>query len=250
MKNKKIFSRLFTGSCLLFLAAVLLPIQSSAEEHEAAEPSYINFRIQTVKPGRIPEWERIRKERTEAARKAGRPYYHVYQRVRGPSDTFLIVSPEEGIGEPGGHIDIQPALDRQNSWFNAIAGTLDSQLVLSLQFYPDLRTIPDGPVHPSAKFLHLRIRTAAAGRSGDFEKWLRDDLIPDLREADVGDVRVARVVLGGNPRTWVTASFVDGWPYSNENPVSPRMLARGDTMVATRNDYFYEFRDDLSFTAD
>ena len=249
MKTQKLIAGLFR-ICAIALLFAIVPTSIWAQNDESAGPTYINFRIQTVKQGRVPEWESIRKERTEAARRAGRPYYHVYQRVRGPGNGFLIVSPEEGIGEPGGNIDIQPAIDRQDSWFNAIGGTLDSQLVLSLQFYPDLRTIPDGPVHPSAKFVHLRIRTAAAGRSGDFEKWLRDDLIPGLRRVDVGDVRIARVVLGGNPRTWVTASFVDGWPYSNENPVNPRMLAKGDAMVATRTDYFYEFRDDLSFTAD
>ena len=99
--------------------------------------------------------------------------------------------------------------------------------------------------------MHLRIRTAAAGKSDDFEDWLRDDLLPELRRAGVGDVRNARVVLGGNPRTWVTASFVPGWPYPpRENPVNPRILEKGDALVATRNDYFYEFREDLSFTAE
>lgn len=123
--------------------------------------------------------------------------------------------------------------------------------MLSLQYYPDLRTILDGPVHPTAKFMHLRIRTAAPGRSDDFEEWLRDDLIPELRRANVGDVRNARVVLGGNPRTWVTASFVDGWPYPpSDTPVNQRILEKGDALVSNRNDYFYEFREDLSFTAE
>ncbi len=137
------------------------------------------------------------------------------------------------------------------SWFRALEDTLDAQLVLSLRYYPDLRTLEDGPTHPTAKFMHLRIRTAAPGRSDDFEDWLRDDLIPELRRADVGDVRTARVVLGENPRTWVTASFVDGWPYPpSDNPVSRRILEEGDALVANRLDYFYEFREDLSFTAE
>ena len=67
--------------------------------------------------------------------------------------------------------------------------------------------------------------------------------------AGAGDVRNARVVLGGNPRTWVTVSFVPGWP----EPVvdlDPRILERVDDLVATQLDYFYSFREDLSFTAD
>ncbi len=238
---------------LLTIGIVLIsaPTMILAQDEDAAGPTYINFRIQTVKQDQVAQWEVLRKEMSDAAKAAGRSYYHVYERVRGPGHGFLIVTSEEGIGDPGGDIDMAESWSIADSWFSAMFGTLDSQLVLSLQYYPDLRTMLDGPTHPTAKFMHLRIRTAAPGRADDFEEWLRDDLIPELRRAEVGDVRNARVVLGGNPRTFVTASFVDGWPYpSSDNPVNPRILAKGDAMVATRNDYFYEFRDDLSYSAD
>ena len=202
-----------------------------------------------VKQDRGAEWEGLRKEMMEANRKAGRAFYHVYQRQRGPSSGFLIVSPEQGIGQQAAPFKAPPATDVPQSWFDAIGATLDSQLVLTLQTYPDLRTLQDGPVHPSENFLHIRIRTAAAGRNADFEKWLRNELLPELRKAGVGDVRTARVVLGGSPRTWVTGSFVPGWPEPQAD-VDQQMLARGDALAATRTDYFYAFREDLSFTAD
>jgi hypothetical protein len=229
--------------------ALLLTIPTTPAWAQDEGPGYINFRIQTVKNDRTFEWEALRKEMMEANKKAGRAFYHVYQRQRGPTTTFLIVSPEQGLGEQAPPFEALPELNVPESWFRAIDTTLDGQLVLTLQSYPDLSTLQDGPTHPSEKFLHIRVRTAVAGRSDDFHKWLRDDLIPGLRKADVGDVRVARVILGGSPRTWVTASFVPGWPEPQAD-VDQRMLAKGDALAATRTDYFYEFREDLSFTAE
>ena len=96
--------------------------------------------------------------------------------------------------------------------------------------------------------MHVRLRTVAAGRNQDYGEWLTDELIPALREAEAGDVRVLRQVMGGSPRTWVIYSFVDGFP---EAPVSlnGEMIARGDAMVVSQTDYFYRFREDLSFSA-
>ncbi len=225
------------------------PTTILAQDEASTGPGYINFRIQTVKPDRLDQWESLRKEISENARASGLAFYHVYQRVRGPASGFVIVSPATGIGEPGAPFDEPPAFPVSDNWLNGMQSILESQSLITLQTYPDLATVAMGPMHPSENFAHFRIRTAAVGRSADFEAWLRDDLIPGLKEAGAGDVRNARVVLGGSPRTWVTVSFVPGWP----EPVvdlDPRILERVDDLVATQLDYFYSFREDLSFTAD
>lgn len=251
MKINNLLVSGWTAGCLLLAAVSAIPTTAEAESHEAPAPSYINFRIQTVKQDSGAEWEKLRKERRDAAKAAGHSYYHVYERLRGPGQGFLIVSAEQGIGDPPADIEMAGPVSVPESWYSAISRTLDSQLVLSLRYYPNLRTNTDGPAHPPEKFMHLRIRTAAPGKSGEFESWLRDDLIPELRRAGAGDVRNARVVLGGSPRTWVTASFVSGWPYDPGNvPVNQAMLEKGDALVASRNDYFYAFREDLSFTVE
>jgi hypothetical protein len=244
----KIRETISTIICLTTFG-LLLTIAPTLAWAQDDGPGYINFRIQTVKHDRTMEWEALRKEMMEANRRVGRAFYHVFQRRRGPANAFLIVTPEAGLGESAPPFESLPEPDIRESWFRAIDTTLDSQLVLTLQSYPDLWTLQDGPSHPSEEFLHIRIRTATPGRSADLEEWLRDDLIPELRRAEVGDVRVLRVVLGENPRTWVTASFVPGWPEPQAD-VNQRMLNKGDSLAATRIDYFYEFREDLSYTAE
>ncbi len=236
--------RLMTIGVLLISA----PTMMLAQDEEPAGPGYINIRIQTVKPDRVAQWESLRKEMSENRQEGGWAFYHVYQRQLGPLTTYLMVSPATAIGEPGAAIEEPPAVPISENWFNAMWGTLDSQSLITLRTYPELATLQTESAHPSANFVHVRIRTAAAGRSADFEEWLRDDLVPGLRAAGAGDVRNLRIVLGGSPRTWVTFSFVEGWPEPAVE-LDPRILARGDALVATQTHYFYSFREDLSFTA-
>jgi len=237
--------RLMVMGLLLSSASTMILAQDDAP----TGPGYINFRIQTVESDQLAQWESLRAEMSESARASGLAFYHVYQRLRGPAAGFLIVTPATAIGDPGGPFDEPPAVAASDNWLNAMQGVLDSQSLVTLQTYPDLATVATGPMHPSENFAHVRIRTAAAGQSDDFEQWLRDDLVPGLREAGAGDVRSARVVLGGSPRTWVTFSFVPGWPEPGVE-LDPRIIARGDDLIATQIDYFYSLRDDLSFTAD
>ncbi len=95
MRARKLTAAL-TRALTIGLLVAIAPTLTWAQDEG---PGYVNFRIQTVKQDRGAEWEGLRKEMMEANRKAGRAFYHVYQRQRGPSIGFLIVSPEQGIGE-------------------------------------------------------------------------------------------------------------------------------------------------------
>lgn len=93
---------------LIRLASIGLLLMSAPTTALAQNPSgsttYINFRIQNVKPDQMKQWESLRKEMTQRMQKDQQPYYHVYQRVVGPADVFLIVTPATAIGEPSmGH---------------------------------------------------------------------------------------------------------------------------------------------------
>ena len=231
--------RLLVGALFVFVSTSVLAQDS--------EPEHINVRVVTVKADRISQWEGLIDERSVFRREEGQRFYHVYQRLRGPLHTYLIVTPANDIRpQPAG---VSPAPRDLQNWVTALNSTIESESVTTLVTYPEAKTIETESPAPPTGFVHVRIRTAAAGRVADFEEWLREELVPGLREAGAGDIRSGRVVLGGSPRTWVTFSFVPGWP----EPVvelDPRILARGDELIATQTDYFYRFREDLSFTAD
>ncbi len=228
---------------LLIIAVMLISAPTIILAQDEGS-GYINLRVVTVKPDQLAQWESLMKERGEVVQAAGQSYFHIFQRQRGPLDTYLIITPGTTIGgTPTG-------VPGSQHWVTALRSTLANQSLNTLQTYPEASTNDTGSVHPGANFMHARLRTVAAGQNQNYEAWLTDELIPALREAEVGDVRTLRSVLGGSPRTWVTLSFVEGWPPTGDNALDDRMLARGDAMVVAQTDYFYTFREDMSFTAD
>ena len=56
--------------------------------------------------------------------------------------------------------------------------TLESQSVIPLHVDSGRSTLLNGPLHPSRRVAHVRIPTATADRSADFENWLRNEMIP------------------------------------------------------------------------
>jgi hypothetical protein len=238
------FYRIVAGVINVLLFSITSAVVLAQEE----EAEFVNFRIQTVKLDKVAQWESLRKERSEALQEAGVPFHHVWQRQRGPLATYVVVTPAGTIGEPGRAFGEQPQVPVSENWVRALQSTLDSQSLVTLRSYPGLSTLSE-PGHPSGNFAHTRIRTVAMGRNADYEAWLRDDLIPGLREAGAGDVRAARVVLGGSPSTWVTWSFVQGWPEPALD-LDTKMIAKANDMVSTQVDYFYRLMEDLSFTAE
>ena len=89
-------------------------------------PGYVDIRILTVKPDQVGQWESLIKERSEAVQEGGWAFYHVYQRVRGPLNTYLSVRPFGAVGEPGRAIDERPTVPVSENWLTALLGTLVS----------------------------------------------------------------------------------------------------------------------------
>ena len=229
----------------LVLPVVLLTVSLVAIAQEGG-PAYINVRIVTVKADRIAQWESLQKEATEAMAENGVGFRHIFQRMSGSLDTYVIITPEALVEIPV-----------TENWLAAISGTIVSRSSIRLQVYPDLFTLEEGGNAVPTRYLHTRLRTSAPGRRDDYHEWQRDELIPALREAGVGDVRTLRIALGGNLDTWVRFSFVDDMPGTGGNPVAEsmgqqamqRMIGRGADMVSQSSDYFDLFRSDLSFDA-
>ena len=57
----------------------------------------------------------------------------------------------------------------------------------------------------------LRIRTVKPGTSDEYEEWLEEKLIPNLREGGQDGASWYRVHTGGNPDTWFGATRHSSW---------------------------------------
>ena len=227
------------GICFTLLALATSPSTLLAQDEG---PEYIHQRIITVTPGKTTFFETLMKERSAAEQAAGIGFNHVFVRQRGLVNSYLIISPGDGSDNP--------EVDLPSTWDPDFNGVIDSHTVLTTRVYGTTLEL-DSPAPPT-EFLHVRLRTVVGGRNSDYEDWQMNTLIPALREAGDTDVRIVRIVLGGNTRTWARYAFVDAMPTSTppdgDNTIG-QLVEQSESMVAASTDYFFRFRDDLSFTA-
>ncbi|MBT8099807.1 MAG: antibiotic biosynthesis monooxygenase, partial [Gammaproteobacteria bacterium] len=118
---------------IMTLFWLYIPTMGMAQDGDESAARYINVRIQAVKPGKVAEWEELRREQRDGHREAGVGFYHVYRSVKGPWDTFLLITPATAIGKPGAPIAMAPDTTVAESWYGAISATLDHQEVVTLR---------------------------------------------------------------------------------------------------------------------
>ena len=238
MKTTTTFVR-FVICCLTATLAGLSPQMVQAQDDD---PGYIHLRIIELHANKVADFEELVKQRSAAESDAGIGFNHVFQRLRGIVNAFLIVSP--GYGNDVADIDLP------DDWGPSISQTIKSHTVVTAMIGPG--TLSSGSPAPTGEYLYVRLRDVAPGNVELYADWQENKLLPALREIGVNDVRTARVVLGGSPERFVRFAFMDDWPGQGGGPGGDLsgILAEESTMVRARQNLFYRFRDDLSFTAD
>ena len=234
--------RLALTFCLLMVA---LPNWAGAQDQTG---NSIFVRYHHVDRERLAQWEGLMVERMESLRATEQGFRHVFEQVHGQLDTYVIITPYDG-----------PNFAVSTNWVNSLNAVLvDSELQVQ-RAYLDAFTLELGEdVAVPADFMYARFRTVAPARSNDYYEWQRDELIPAMRSAGVGDTRTLRIVQGGNINTWIRYSYLNDLPVlSDENAVAAamgerqyqQMMAEGDAMVTEAVDIVYRYRPDLSYDA-
>jgi hypothetical protein len=224
--------------CLtVVLVTAIVPIAQAQDDG----PNFINLRLIEVHADKVSEFEDLMKQRSAAEAKAGERFNQVFQRLRGVLNGYLIISP--GDGSESVEVDLP------DSWGPSMSQAIKNHTRVTAATGP--RTLPDGSVAPDGEYLYVRLRTVQPGKVAAYRDWQANKLIPALRELGIGDVRSAKVVLGGNPATFVRFAFMDDWPGGDGGAGGPLadILAEESAMLATSQNLFYRVRDDLSFTA-
>ncbi len=239
--------REITALARLLTIGLLLASVPTLTFAQDAEPTWVNFRIHTVKRDQAAAWESLMKERRDAEEAAGRPFMRVFQRIRGPQGTYLLIHPDGAMGQTE-----LADIDLSSTWGERINTTLDSSVLLTIQLFPELTANLDRWLTQETDLLQVRIRTTAPGRTQDYHDWQANQLFPALDEAGV-TIRGGRLYLGGSTRTWVRLSIVEDWASLTEpDPVIEsrefqRIIAAEDEMLAATEDLMYRYRAELSY---
>jgi len=240
----------FKGIVLISALAglALSPMIASAQEDE---PGRIQVRLVNVKSGGAAGWESAIGDAAGVLQAAGMPFLHVYQRIRGDTPGYTIITAD------GAYTDLPP-VELDSGVIDRLQNNGNGSTVVSLAVLAELG-IDSGSLEPSAPFLYVRVRTVAPGNADAYIAWHRDELTPALREAGLPDLRTGRVTIGGNTNTFVRYAFTDdvtGGVNGLDIPGTvgqrefDRIIAREAELLSTSEDYVYRFREDLSFTAE
>jgi hypothetical protein len=233
-------SRLIAGA--LLLAPLTLWAQVDG-------PGRITARLVDVKGDSVAAFEAAIADVAEAQRAGGRPFFHVYERLRGDLPTFTIIASD------GAYNELAP-VELNDGLVDRLQHSTNGSTLVSLAIFPELGIQP-ASLEPSGEFMTVRVRTVAPSNRQAYFDWHRDELTPALREAGVTDLRSGRITLGGNTNTFVRFGFADQIVGGGPDIAGTigqqrldRILAREASLLVSSEDFVYRFREDLSFTAE
>jgi len=241
-----------TGGSLLLAIILLLPAFVAAQDGE--ERQYLAVRTVTVTAEGSATWVEQQRQLAAVHKERGDPTRHVWQEVTGDIDTFHIVTFPDGFAGRDEAPEGPPMGDAQAEWVAKISPTVASRNTVVLRRYPQ-HTIPNAD--DSAPGLStLRYTTIAPGKSGAFNTWIGEKLVPALKKGGAEGVRFNRIVFGGNTNVWVSSNSLPNFAaldgpgplaYLSDEENAELFDGWGE-MVWESDVRLVRFRDDLSHT--
>ncbi len=249
MRSVKYFDRTLGGLLAIALVVAFAPMQAVAQDDDR---TYIQVRTQHVKGGMFEEWVALQKQLTEAMKADGRPGRTVWQEIRGDLGTFHTVTSLDNFAANDEPFDPPMDDDAWAEWVAAITNATHSSTRAILRTHPEFSTMPDSDAEPNLLF--LRYRTVAQGRMDDYHNWVEHRLSPALKKGGA-DVTWSHVVLGGNNRTWIGATYLDNWaemdgpgPFADMSEGErDALLGPSADMVVESENRLLRYRADLSY---
>jgi hypothetical protein len=196
--------------CIGLLAAALSIFATPMAAHAQEDPGgLISVRIIQVKAGRTREFIELQRQHVAARIVAGMEGRGVWRVAHGNINTFQVVTFADNFA----HLDEQnePPMNAGDwaRWVNRVTDVIQSTEFVTLRMHPDLAIPAAEGIVPN--LLVLRYRTVSQGQNTRYHEWMKDKLVPGLRNGGVTGFSAQQVVSGENPNMWVTASQIDSW---------------------------------------
>lgn len=232
---------------LALLVVALAPLTLWAQDNQG--PQGVRVRLVNVKADAVPQFEAAIKDLSASLKAQGSPFFHVYARVLGDNlPSYTIITPDPLFGQLP-NIQLAPDL------IGRVVATVNSSTLVTVQTYPEL-SIAGAGLEPPAEYLYTRLRVTSPANQQAYMQW-QEELKGVLQKAGLKDLRVGRVIRGGNTNTFLRWSFMAS--PSGDDGVDidgtigerdfQRLLQRGAGLTVAAEDYLLRFRKELSFTA-
>lgn len=228
---------------------------------QQAQPMLMGVRVLEVKPDQVGEFEGLIKELRAAIQESARPGFTAWSVEVGDMNTYHLVTELDSFASLA-EME-QPPMEPVEwaNWLNRIGGTIDSHTVIIGRLRPELSIIPTEQGVPteqaqqSGELLMLISDTVMAGKTREYEAFVRDELLPALKQADIDAVYTTELMFGTEGRTWVYAVPLPGWQvFDGPSPLvealgeegAQQLMLRGDALVDHSETQMLRMRADLS----
>lgn len=192
--------------------AVLVWPGDPAGAQDSQQPQLLRVTLVQLKPETAPQWAELqRTELIPAQKKGGLPWRDTWaSATSGDVYQRAILTPISSLAQYDGQAPIVKALGQQGA---QAFGEKSRRLVASSRG-EIIRTRPDlgfgrRPAKPNIGLLTTII--VANGRGADFESFLRTEVIPGLKKANVGYYAVSQMVYGGDANQYMTLLTFDNF---------------------------------------
>lgn len=234
-------------------------IAAAAPDAQQAQPMWNGVRVIQVKHDQVGEFEALMKELRTAVQGSGQPGFTVWKTELGDMNTYHIASQFDSFAASFANMEPPMEPTEWANWLNRIEGTIDSHTVAVARLRPDLSIVPDAPQGQQAPDLLMLITdTVMAGKTREYESFIRDEVVPALRQADINGMIANEVMFGAEGRTWVFAVPLPGWAALDQpSPLvealgeqgAEELMLRVDALVESTETNVLRYREDLSSQA-
>lgn len=203
MKRHNIFTKLFLTFGALLLASALTPF--CLAQTPAPTPQTYWVTVTQIKPGLATQYrEFIKNETLPAFKKAGGKEWQTYVVAAfGAAGEFWTLRPVENLKQFDEPNFIIKALGEAGAraWDAKRAQMTVSSRSFLISSRPELSSPP--PVTETVKIgVGARVSVAPA-RAAEYEKGLKENLLPLLKKTNAKGLYINRVGLGGNPNEYL-----------------------------------------------
>jgi hypothetical protein len=218
--------RTLATAALLLVTACAGPGAAQNSPTQPA-PQRLHVTVVSVKPEMVAEYENmIRTQVNPALARAGAQWRDVWRSSWGTGFEYVIAEPADNIAQFDGPSALERALGEQG--FAALVASRRRMINGVRTYLADLR--PDmsyatemaGPPNLAVvNSFHV-----APGRTGEFESFVRNELLPVIRRSDVAGYWTQRTVFGGDPNEYFTLTLYPNFADLDRGPPLVRVLGR------------------------
>lgn len=250
-----------TAAVTLILASVWLATsdEPQAQTATAQQRQLLLITEVQLKPDTAPEWTELQKaEQVPAQKKGGLPWRDTW--AEGPGGNPYVrgmVTPITSLAQFDDPAPVVKALGQEGA---AALNAKNRRLVAGSQSRI-VTTRPDlgfGTRPPAPKLGILSTVNVVNGRAGDFDAFLKSDIVPALKKAGVTYYAVAQVLYGGDTNEYITLVLANDYAeLAKGHPLERALGADGAAKIAQKSGAFVSrlerriirYVPDLSFAA-